>query len=440
MGSTSEETLHDLDAIELQPSGLSSSSRPKVPRPDGGRDAWLFLCGGFSVEALVWGFPFSFGVFQQYYSTHEPFQSDGSSIAIIGTLAAGLMYFLTPVVIALSKRFPHLRQLCTFLGLIIMSLALVASSFAQAVWQLIITQGLLYALGGCMLYMPTMQYLDEWFVNRKGLALGVFFAGTGVGGVVIPIVMNWALHKWSASTALRIWAVALLVLTAPLIYFIKPRLPVPADHKATRNQRLDFNFLKQPVFWFMEIGNVAQGIGYFIPTVFLPTFAHSLGLSEIASSSTLSLLNAATVVGGVLIGALSDKYDVINVMVLASCGSVISIFLIWGFSTSMAPLYVFSIIYGVFGGGFSSCWATMVKRVQKKDSRAEMGLVFGAFAAGRGIGCIASGPLTTALLKGGKDWDAGAAYGTGYGLLIVFTGVTALLGGFPGIGKALKLY
>lgn len=127
-------------------------------------------------------------------------------------------------------------------------------------------------------------------------------------------------------------------------------------------------------------------------------------------------------------------------MVLASVGSVISIFLIWGFSTSIAPLYVFSIIYGVFGGGFSSCWATMVKRVQKKDSRAEMGLVFGAFAAARGIGCIASGPLTSALLKGGKDWNAGAAYGTGYGLLIVFTGVTALLGGFPGIGKGLKLY
>ncbi|KAL9586794.1 MAG: hypothetical protein Q9212_000680 [Teloschistes hypoglaucus] len=436
MASTSGETLHDCEAIELQPSKLSSSSKPKVPRPDGGKDAWLFLAGGFSVEALVWGFPFSFGVFQEYYSSHEPFQSDGG-IAIIGTLSAGLMYFMTPVVIAACKRFPHLRQLCTFLGLIIMSLALVASSFAQSVWQLIITQGLLYALGGCMLYMPTMQYLDEWFVERKGLALGFFFAGTGVGGVVIPLVMNWALHKWSASTALRIWA---LVLTAPLIYFIKPRLPVPADHKATRNQRLDFNFLKQPVFWFMEIGNFMQGIGYFIPTVFLPTFAHSLGLSQIAGSSTLSLLNAATVVGGILLGALSDKYDVINVMVFASIGSVISIFLIWGFSTSIAPLYVFSIIYGVFGGGFSSCWASMVKRVQSKDSRAEMGLVFGAFAAARGIGCIASGPLTSALLKGGKDWNAGAAYGTGYGLLIVFTGVTALLGCFPGIGKGLKLY
>ncbi|KAL8654926.1 MAG: hypothetical protein Q9210_001201 [Variospora velana] len=231
-----------------------------------------------------------------------------------------------------------------------------------------------------------------------------------------------------------------VVLTAPLIYFIKPRLPISAEHKASRNKRIDIHFLKQPIFWFMEVGNVIQGIGYFIPTVFLPTFAHSIGLSDLAGSSTLSLLNAATVVGGVLLGALSDKYDVTNVILLASGGSVLSIFLIWGFSTSIAPLYVFSIMYGVFGGGFSSCWATMVVKVQSKDLRAESGLVFGLFAAGRGIGCIASGPLTTALLKGGQNWDAGAAYGMGYGLLIVFTGVTALLGAFPGVGKGLKLY
>ncbi|KAI4261362.1 MAG: hypothetical protein L6R42_003439 [Xanthoria sp. 1 TBL-2021] len=89
-----------------------------------------------------------------------------------GSPSSGLMYFLAPVVISACKRFPHRRRLCTFLGLIILSLALVASSFARALWQLIVTQGVLYAIGGCMLYMPTMQYLDEWFVRRKGFALG----------------------------------------------------------------------------------------------------------------------------------------------------------------------------------------------------------------------------------------------------------------------------
>ena len=92
------------------------------------------------------------------------------------------MYFLTPVIVSGCKRFPHRRRLCTFLGLIILSLALVASSFAQAVWQLIVTQGLLYAIGGSMLYMPTMQYLDEWFVRRKGFALGTTVETSHWGG------------------------------------------------------------------------------------------------------------------------------------------------------------------------------------------------------------------------------------------------------------------
>lgn len=83
------------------------------------------------------------------------------------------MYFLAPFVISACKLFPHRRRLCTFVGLIVLSLALVASSFAHTVWQLIVTQGVLYAIGGCMLYLPTVIYLDEWFEKRKGFALGI---------------------------------------------------------------------------------------------------------------------------------------------------------------------------------------------------------------------------------------------------------------------------
>lgn len=142
----------------------------------------------------------------------------------------------------------------------------------------------------------------------------------------------------------------------------------------------------------------------------------------------------------ILLGALTDKYDVTNVILAATIGSVVSVFLIWGFSTSIAPLYVFSIVYGVFGGGFSSCWAAIVKRVQSKDPRADSSLVFCLLAAGRGIGSIACGPLTDALMRGGKDWDAAAAYGMGYGLLIIFTAITALLGAIPCVGRGMKFY
>ena len=111
-----------------------------------------------------------------------------------------------------------------------------------------------------------------------------------------------------------------VVFTAPLVYYMKPRVPV-TDPKAARRQPIHLGFLKQPIFWFMESGNIIQGVGYFIPTIFLPStcnhasrhcllsflslvdrymlaFADKIGLSELAGSSTFSLLNAATTIGG----------------------------------------------------------------------------------------------------------------------------------------------
>jgi hypothetical protein len=42
---------------------------------------------GIAILTNLLGFPFSFGVFQEYYSTHEPISSDSSGVAVIGTTA-----------------------------------------------------------------------------------------------------------------------------------------------------------------------------------------------------------------------------------------------------------------------------------------------------------------------------------------------------------------
>lgn len=65
---------------ELQP--VQSQSLPPV---DGGRAAWLFLLGCFVIELVLWGFPFSFGVFQVYYNTHPPISLESGSVSAIGT-------------------------------------------------------------------------------------------------------------------------------------------------------------------------------------------------------------------------------------------------------------------------------------------------------------------------------------------------------------------
>lgn len=73
------------------------------------------------------------------------------------------MYLFAPVSLYVLEAFPPIRQLSSIVGLAVALIALVAASFATRVWHLIVTQGVLYAIGGSLLYSPTMFYLDQWF-------------------------------------------------------------------------------------------------------------------------------------------------------------------------------------------------------------------------------------------------------------------------------------
>jgi hypothetical protein len=41
--------------------------------------------------------------------------------------------------------------------------------------QLIANQGVIYAIGGSIVYFPALLFVDEWFIQRKGLAFGVLW-------------------------------------------------------------------------------------------------------------------------------------------------------------------------------------------------------------------------------------------------------------------------
>ena len=242
------------------------TQRFSLPPADRGKDAWLFLAAAFILEALVWGFPFSFGVFETYYSSHEPFSNDASGISAIGTTATGMMYFAAPFVYSVLRKWPRFRHASTYVGFGILLAALIAASFAQTVGQLIATQGVMYSIGGALHYFPTLLYLDEWFVQRKGVAFGVICAGGGAAGVAIPFTMDWVLNRYGFRTALRVWAVAVAVLTTPFLYFMKGRIPIS---QASSAPRIEIRFVKTPAFWILQIANIVQGLGYFLPSIYM---------------------------------------------------------------------------------------------------------------------------------------------------------------------------
>ena len=64
---------------------------------------------------------------------------------------------------------------------------------------------------------------------------------------------------------------AQLILIAPLLYFVTPRVPLSAaQHPNWSNITSGFGFLRLKTFWVLQIANIVQGLGYFIPTLYLP--------------------------------------------------------------------------------------------------------------------------------------------------------------------------
>jgi len=57
-----------------------------LPPTDQGKDAWLCLFSCFMLEAMIWGFPSCYGVFQEYYATSDEF-SGQRNIAVVGACA-----------------------------------------------------------------------------------------------------------------------------------------------------------------------------------------------------------------------------------------------------------------------------------------------------------------------------------------------------------------
>lgn len=176
-------------------SGLSSRAQSALPPTDEGLQAYISLAGAFASNALVWGFALSFGVMQEYYTSNEPFASKPGGIAAIGTTCTGLMYLTMPLFLSAFQRWPRMRQYSMYASLPMVTASLIGASFANTVPQLLACQGIVYALAGNALVMPTINLLNEWFVRKRGLAIGVAIAGDGVGGIVMPLLLQALLGR-----------------------------------------------------------------------------------------------------------------------------------------------------------------------------------------------------------------------------------------------------
>src|SRR5882757_2369008 len=118
-------------------------------------------------------------------------QSLGWSRATI-SLAVAVNVFLYglmgPFAAACMQRFGIRRTVLSALTLL--ALVVAASTQMTAVWQLMLTWGVLVGIGsGCVAVVLAAAVVNRWFVERRGLVMGILTASTATGQLVfLPLL------------------------------------------------------------------------------------------------------------------------------------------------------------------------------------------------------------------------------------------------------------
>ncbi len=282
----------------------------------------------------------------------------------------------------------------------------------------------MYGLGFLTFYYPILNFVNEFWIERRGMAYGILCAASGVSGVAMPFVISRMLDRYGYPTTLRAMSIGLAALTAPCLPLLKGRLP-PSG--ASTPGRTDWSCIKAPLFWVYCTSNVLQGLGYFFPSLYLPSYATSIGLSSGQGALLLALLSITQVLGQFSFGYLSDQRVPLTILVITSTlVSGIASLALWGLARSLTVLIIFALTYGFFGAGYVAMWARMVSAINDEPTAALA--TFSLFCFGKGVGNVSAGPISGRLIQ------SGIAIGS-YGILryrsvILFMGACMLASAF----------
>ncbi|RPD61848.1 MFS general substrate transporter [Lentinus tigrinus ALCF2SS1-7] len=399
---------------------------------DGGIRAWTFCGCSFVLEMFIWGFCFSYGIFQDYYTTHPPFNTASSiSIAAVGTIAMALQYAEALALTCFFGRYPDYLNAGMWIGLVLYFLSIFCSSFATQVWQLLLLQGVVFGIAGGLLYVPTIKLMPEWFSARRGLAGGIIFAGGGVGGFIFPFALNALLDKVGFRWGLRIWSIVSTSCCAFALLGIRPRLPVPKFTAGQRRPRFippQLGFTKNPLYWGVSLALLLQGFSYFPVSLYIASFTRALS-DPLTATIVLSLFNSSAVAGQIVLGHLSDRFPYPWIMFASAVGSGAVAFLLWGLANAATQLYFFAVIFGALNGGFSSTWYNAAFDCARRKPE-HTGIAIASTALFKGISAVVGPILSGVLLEAGKGSSMGGVFGReGYGAVEIFVGSCALATG-----------
>ncbi|KAF1820515.1 MFS general substrate transporter, partial [Dissoconium aciculare CBS 342.82] len=406
------DALDTRDLSETPPTPPSSFQARPVDR---GFTAWLQVLGASLLFLNAWGLVSAFGTFQTYYHVILLAGTSNASIVSIGSLA-GFLLCATPLAWNIifggeGVRLP--MRLLLLIGSMLTVLGLFLTSLCTTLWQFLLTQAVCCGLGSGCLFLVAASILPSYFVRRRALALGLAASGSGVGGIVYPLVFRSLLPRFGFAWSVRAVAmVALVTLVIPCIILrqrpspdTQPHPQSDDDEETPSPPRRSLHItctalLKDRAYLAFNTATFFSFAGAYIPFFFIEQHAARHGMP--LSGSMLLFLHIGSIPGTLLPALLAnrreDRQNFLHPVYLFSglSGSAALLAFLWAGipARATALLAVWCVLFGFCMGACAGLQGAVLASLTPIEAS-------GNFFAGA-LGLLVGGPVAGLMV--GRAW------------------------------------
>jgi MFS family permease len=355
---------------------------------------WLVVVAATGLS-VIFGIFFSFGVFL------DPLIAEfGWSSALTSFVFSvySLSYSLGAILIGrLADRYGVRSTIA--LGGVLITLALLLSSRADAIWELYLTFGVMGGIGAAAFWIPPTKAVMEHFASSPNLnmAVSVVAVGTGAGTLLISPVAGFFISAYGWRVCYLLFAlISALISFFGVLVIRSPRTgssPISAANQA--GQRLS-DAIRTRNFWSLfGMYVLGCGIARYTVLVYIAVYALAMGFPLQAGALCVGLIGGGSILGrlgsGLLSRALHDNLIVLVSFVLQGVSSF-AVVLSGNIWLVYSSAFVFGIGYGAYVPQFPLL-------TMKSFGMKSYGLVYGVISSGLGFGALAGPPVLGGLLS-----------------------------------------
>lgn len=294
----------------------------------------------------------------------------------------------------LIDRFGGRRTLIS--GGLVLAIGLGFASTVSALWQFYFWIGIVSAAGIALIGMvPHVAILSREFPERRGTALGIAWAGGGVGIVLLVPLTQLMIDKWNWSAAYVGLAAITMLLVIPPVQLFMPRSlnrtsKAPTNEKtaAERTQSGDWTVkraLTNSAFWLLFIARTLASMGNQVIVTHQIAHAVDVGYAKVFAASIFGLMGVISIGGRILFGYLADVMNRQMVFTWVQIISAVGILALLFMHDSTAPwlLYTYAVCYGLGQGSRALVLSAISADIFHGK---HFGAIFGYFTFSIGLG------------------------------------------------------